>query len=661
MKKMQFDPKNGMPKYHMKPAGKTEWNHMLDACVEDDILVLDFYEKVKNRWQAMWRTLLSEKDYANYDYMEKAWNTRYIAIQQEEYKKYTADTTVTGSMEWEKYFLVKGKSRTVIEKYVRSRGGFIYTSLGDTVFLYEKCLKEEQRETAAERKLIRIQKKMAELPDVPPGFRETIMETTFKNDHILYFGKDGAYCSRCGRRVKAEGKKHGETGECPECRKRVVFKDTRYIKEHAEDKEVLYIQPYGEETVLRYFKCALVSACKRKERLVYTESVRTYHGNKISVYKKRYIHYYSYNGEFWTDRMNAFHPVAYGNSTCLYTGNMEEIRGILGNIACYALEQTGNEGQKVHIKDILNEYNTDQLQLYEKLYKAGLKRLAGESMKRTNGISWRRNQRELKKTLKISKPMLEYMVKTNGGRKTLEILQDAFADPRGLNDEKIFRLAKAGIKAGELAETSEKNKLMKTLNYLEREAGYKNLNTTFTHYRDYIGMAEAMGYDMSNGTVRYPKDLRQAHDRAVAMFYDGETDKMKREALKKYPNIKRMKTGLEERYAYRTKKYLITAPHSAADIIEEGRSLHHCVGGDTYLDRHNRGKSYILFMRKTEEPDKSYYTIEIDPETDTIRQYYGMNDKKPDREAVDAFLKKWKAHMAQKKKAATERPQKAAG
>lgn len=55
--------------------------------------------------------------------------------------------------------------------------------------------------------------------------------------------------------------------------------------------------------------------------------------------------------------------------------------------------------------------------------------------------------------------------------------------------------------------------------------------------------------------------------------------------------------------------------------------------------------------------DTPYYTLEIDPETDGILQYYGLNDKKPDKRKVDIFLKKWKEAVKRKKK----KLQKAAG
>ena len=62
-------------------------------------------------------------------------------------------------------------------------------------------------------------------------------------------------------------------------------------------------------------------------------------------------------------------------------------------------------------------------------------------------------------------------------------------------------------------------------------------------------------------------------------------------------------------------------------------------------------------MRKAEEPDTPYYTLEIEPETDRIIQYYGKYDKQPDKKEVDAFLKKWKEAVKRRKK----KLQKAAG
>ena len=54
------------------------------------------------------------------------------------------------------------------------------------------------------------------------------------------------------------------------------------------------------------------------------------------------------------------------------------------------------------------------------------------------------------------------------------------------------------------------------------------------------------------------------------------------------------------------------------------------------------GKTWILFLRKKENPEKPYYTIEIDMKDDTILQYYAEYDRKPDQKAISRVLDKFK-------------------
>lgn len=56
-------------------------------------------------------------------------------------------------------------------------------------------------------------------------------------------------------------------------------------------------------------------------------------------------------------------------------------------------------------------------------------------------------------------------------------------------------------------------------------------------------------------------------------------------------------------------KYEIRLPKNCEEIVEEGESLHHCVGG--YAERHAKGVTTILFLRDKENPDESLATIEV--------------------------------------------------
>ena len=72
------------------------------------------------------------------------------------------------------------------------------------------------------------------------------------------------------------------------------------------------------------------------------------------------------------------------------------------------------------------------------------------------------------------------------------------------------------------------------------------------------------------------------------------------------------------------------------------------MGGDAYLHKHDTGRTFILFLRRVQAPDERYYTLEIDPGDNRIVQYYGYNDKKPDKEQVDRVLDKWKRQLKRK-------------
>ena len=81
---------------------------------------------------------------------------------------------------------------------------------------------------------------------------------------------------------------------------------------------------------------------------------------------------------------------------------------------------------------------------------------------------------------------------------------------------------------------------------------------------------------------------------------------------------------------------MIVPPKTAAEIVEEGHALHHCVGG--YVSRVANKECVILFLRKKEEPDKPFYTIEVrDGEVQQIRGYDNC-DPPP---KVEAYMKMW--------------------
>lgn len=124
--------------------------------------------------------------------------------------------------------------------------------------------------------------------------------------------------------------------------------------------------------------------------------------------------------------------------------------------------------------------------------------------------------------------------------------------------------------------------------------------------------------NMNPFEARTLRDLEWMHnqytDIANAQRYnslkkDGRWDKFNKKRIEKYEKI-----GDE---------FEIIVPREPKDIINEGASLNHCVGG--YLESVASGYKTILFLRKVSEPDKSFYTIEVG--NSNIIQIHGNHNK----------------------------------
>lgn len=537
----------------------------------------------------------------------------------------------------------------LIRDWLKDRRQYVSCNLYFAINDYMREIRATKRESAEERRYRRNQEKGADIPSIPGDFESFLKRKVYRDKHILYFGQDKAFCSRCGREFEAQKKyKHNDIGSCPKCRQRVVFKNQNRVAEHEDLCEVLIIQEHKEQIVFRYFKTMLIQAPGAKERIKYDESVRTYHDEYLS-YKNKLIQYYDgmIGCSYWSDKNSYYNQVKYGRNTILYTGNIELIRTILCEQWVMMLEYWADNAVKMPIIDFI-QMGEFRAKITEKLFKAGLYKLT-KSYVKGSVYGLKGEERELKKVLGVSKPLMHWMQEEDVSLKQYETLRNAYDGDYGLTDSEIIELAAAGIDMNILKNVVVNRKFIKTFHYIKNAKGYNSIAERLNHYRDYLNMAAAMSYDLNNDTVRYPKDIKAAHDKATTEFNQHEADKRKRDAMKKYGNIKTICEKLSDIYSFSDSIYEIIPPRDAGDIIEEGRTLHHCVGGDHYLQNHNDRVSFILFMRKVEDPEQRYYTIEIDPKKNAIKQYYGAYDKKPDKEQVDKFLNKWLKNIKEEK------------
>lgn len=147
------------------------------------------------------------------------------------------------------------------------------------------------------------------------------------------------------------------------------------------------------------------------------------------------------------------------------------------------------------------------------------------------------------------------------------------------------------------------------------------LKTVIQVWKDYLSMAGQLGYDLRDETVRLPKDLTDRHDAAAALISHQASEKEQ----KRY---KKRRAALEKQFAFEMDGYVILVPTCAQEIVDEGKTLRHCVGG--YAARHMDGSATILFLRRARKQARSYLTIELYEERGVwkLRQIHGYQNER---------------------------------
>ena len=101
----------------------------------------------------------------------------------------------------------------------------------------------------------------------------------------------------------------------------------------------------------------------------------------------------------------------------------------------------------------------------------------------------------------------------------------------------------------------------------------------------------------------FPEDFKTNHLELTMKSKDADNPEIKKTFRKN--NIRN--TGMDEPFI---KDGLLIRPATApGELYKESMELNHCVR--SYVDRVAYGETTILFIRKTSEPDKPYYTLEL--------------------------------------------------
>lgn len=185
--------------------------------------------------------------------------------------------------------------------------------------------------------------------------------------------------------------------------------------------------------------------------------------------------------------------------------------------------------------------------------------------------------------------------------------------------------------------------------------GYVTEHTVYNQWRDWRRMLGQEG-SLGKNTNPFPRDLKAEHDAVLKRLQDAQAKRdleTKRKMIEaqeaKYRDVTEIYHKIADKYAYDNGVYAVVVPENASAVIEEGIRLHHCAGtSDRYFERVRRRETFVLFLRKTADIEKSWYTLEVEP-GGTIRQKRTMYDEQnEDLKAAEPFLREWQEVIAKR-------------
>ncbi len=672
------------------PAGEepTDFSYRAAASIVEidnkKHLIIDIY-RTRQPEELLIRIAINKNEYQNYHPGNNTWDRKKL------------DTWyITGQVESinSKSLFFSKKDTEKIKKYTKEATEYCEERTWYLIWNYQEWTDRKQKERRRIKKEQELNTRILETPELPEELESWVRK---KLSNYLFYKRRGnradIQCSACGscytiRTRETTGSleeamaeswgrvpKHNQYGNCKFCGSTGIFKAEGKQPYIRDVRNIYLAQKYTEGgrsgIVVRYVNC-YQTAYKDHETLELVELERAYFIKGARQVQIDYQKHSSWDGRDFWDYKNLEGLNNITREKGLYYDSRKELAGT--EFEYTGIEEYLQKRGKVDLIDFFMGYR--RIPELEMVVKMKLWELA-ERIINTRGNPGDELDLEAEtpwEKLKIRKTDLPYLIKEEGNMKMLEILQlekeynfklsngqREVLRMTGFQKYKMRRIlpymsmTKFLNRTQKYAKTDMEAMIQKKTVYIAAE---RNLAAVAGRYTDYLIMRLDLGYDLYNTVFQYPRNLTEEHQKMVLEQNEKENQKRIREMEEKFPAIEKNYKKYWKKYRYEKENLIIRPAKNAGEIIREGKTLHHCVGNESYIKNHNDGRSLILFLRKKEQPECPYVTIELNTESGKIQQWYGANDRKPEEKYLTAVLKQYENHLAGKQ---TEVPAEAAG
>lgn len=620
-----------MPVLPAKGKGNDKWIGRIRMTGET--IVMDVYDcqrvmcpdGVEKDGEIQFRWVCDKKNYYTYIFRSGVWTTQGMYWAMHGYSGYCSSIGIR----------VDKQSKEIGDKFLEGFKGEDWRGNRGTaqrLFEMEESIRSEKREKEWNQRRDRIEARQQKRKPLPKDWDRWLKSHVFKEERYLFYDakkRKKGHCAYCGKDVELDGtQKHNTPGKCQACGSRIIYKAMGKVSEMHDKKQTIYLQKTNDGFLTRYIMVQKISNTNGEKYKSYDCVLATW--NRKKTWYDYCVVSGFYGKEYWDDKrpmdMNTWKAVGY-----LYTRNVKQT--LKGTVFQYApiSEWMKHEGKEIPFCDFMTKYETSPF--LEFFIKAGLFRLTVDYIN-SQRIWTGKNPQEI---LGINRQQISRLIRMNGGMIALEWLKYEQESGVVIKDELIEWLEENKVHTDNCRNILESiGSITRMVNYMKKQ----NIPPAdvITTWEDYLRMAGNQGMDMMDDIVKFPKNLRQRHDQLVDMA----NEKKDQERLKEYTQLdQKIRERIPDaaRYYWENEKYMIIPAGACIELIKEGRSLHHCVGRDDhYMKKMAKGISWILFLRKKENLDTPWYTIEIDMKDDRILQYYSMFDRKPEQEKVEKIL-----------------------
>lgn len=193
----------------------------------------------------------------------------------------------------------------------------------------------------------------------------------------------------------------------------------------------------------------------------------------------------------------------------------------------------------------------------------------------------------------------------------------------------------------------ERKKMIKVI-YNLCKCDEENLRLYADTLRLFCGLPRELRPQIEMSDIDNIRTLRAIHDDFVQINNEYREEirraRAEKEQLETSEGFRKRWKPTVERYGEENDEFIITAPVLPAELTTEGGKLGHCVG--SYLRRVATSSTTILFLRRKEDPNTPFYTIEVEGDEKNkyprCIQIHGFGNKwlGNNPEAIP-FVKKW--------------------